>query len=155
MKIKIITVGKADLLFKEGVSEFTKRLEVYCPVEWLYVKASSYGESDVEKTKKEESEKIFEKISDGSFVVLLDEKGKEFTTKELSGFFEKKELEGTKELFFIIGGAYGVADQIKKKAHVTVALSKLTLPHELARLVLIEAVYRAYSVLKGSKYHHA
>lgn len=155
MKIKIITVGKADILFKDGVAEFTKRLEAYCPIEWVYVKASSYGESDTEKTKKEESEKIFEKISDGSFVVLLDEKGKEFTTKELSTLFERKEIEGTRELFFIIGGAYGVSDEVKKKAHMTVALSKLTLPHELARLVLIEATYRAYSVLKGSKYHHA
>jgi 23S rRNA (pseudouridine1915-N3)-methyltransferase len=154
MKIKIITVGKNDSLFEGGVEEFTKRLGAYCPVEWALVKPSSYGESDVEKNKKEEGEKILEKVVSSSFVVLLDERGKEFTTKELALFLEKKEIESVRDICFIIGGAYGVSDEVRQQVNITIALSKLTFPHELARLVLIEALYRAYSLLKGSKYHH-
>lgn len=154
MKIKIITVGKNDGLFEGGVEEFTKRLGAYCPVEWVLVKPSSYGESDVEKNKKEEGEKILEKVAEGSFAVLLDERGKEFTTKELALFLEKKEIESVKDICFIIGGAYGVSDEVRGQTNITIALSKLTFPHELARLVLIEALYRACSLLKGSKYHH-
>ncbi len=154
MKIKIITVGKNDSLFEGGVDEFTKRLGSYCPVEWVLVKPSSYGESDIEKNKKEEGEKILEKVVKGAFVVLLDERGKELTTKELAILLEKKEIEAVKDVYFIIGGAYGVSDQVKLCANITIALSKLTFPHELVRLVLIEALYRSCSVLKGSKYHH-
>ncbi|MFA6446522.1 MAG: 23S rRNA (pseudouridine(1915)-N(3))-methyltransferase RlmH [Candidatus Paceibacterota bacterium] len=152
MKLLFLTVGKENKdIYQEAINEYTKRLSHYVSVEWKYLKNSTKG-GEVAKT--EEAEIILKNIGREDFVVLLDEKGKEMRTKELSDFFDKKMQSGEKRVVFIIGGAFGVSELVKKAVQMTIALSQLTFPHELVRLILVEQIYRAFTILKGEKYHH-
>lgn len=148
MKILFITVGKKhDPAVAEAINDFTVRISHYAPAEWKLIFP---GENITA-----ESKSIVSALSERDYVVLLDETGKELTSKELSGFIEKRLNESVHRLVLIIGGAYGVDGEVKARAQATIALSKLTFPHQLVRLVLAEQVYRAFTILKGEKYHHA
>ena len=103
---------------------------------------------------KEEGEKILKAIPENSFVVVLDEKGKQMSSLGFSDFINKRLNESVRNLVFIIGGAYGIADMIKEKARFSWSLSELVFPHELVRSILAEQIYRGFSILRGEKYHH-
>lgn len=146
MKIFIISVGKKhDEIVQEGIVEFEKRLGANHDIEWRIIPSSSI---------KDEAEAIQKSFKEGDCIVALDEKGKEVTTKELSEWLDKKQVDGVRRLVFVIGGAYGLEDSILNQSHLKWSLSKLTFPHQLVRLILLEQVYRAFSILTGSKYHH-
>jgi 23S rRNA (pseudouridine1915-N3)-methyltransferase len=95
-----------------------------------------------------------EKAGNSSFVILLDENGKEKSTAELANLFEEKMNIGVEKIIFIIGGAFGVSSEVKEKVDLILSLSKLIFPHQLVRVILVEQIYRSISILKGSKYHH-
>lgn len=103
---------------------------------------------------KEEGEKILKAIPDNSYVVVLDEKGKQMTSPGFSDFLNKRLNESVKNLVFVIGGAYGIGDAVKEKAKFSWSLSELVFPHELVRSILAEQIYRGFSILRGEKYHH-
>ncbi len=146
MKILIISPGKAHAIFlKDYIYEFEMRLSPYFSIEWSFPERG-----DV----KDESKKIVSQIKAGDKVFLLDEHGKKINTSDFSKIIEKEKSEGTKRLVFIIGGAYGVSDEVKEKADKILSLSDLVFPHMLVRAILIEQLYRANSVLIGGKYHH-
>jgi len=146
MKLIFIAVGKKhDPLVENGVAEFTARISRYTPVEWKIIPASNA---------EEEGEKFLQSISDTDTLVALDEKGKGMTTLVLAEYFGKTLSLGTKRLVFVIGGAYGLDQSIKARANLVWSLSALTFPHQLVRLLLSEQVYRAFTVIKGEKYHH-
>ncbi|MEY2664583.1 MAG: hypothetical protein RIT04_391 [Candidatus Parcubacteria bacterium] len=126
--------------------EYTQRLEHYMPISWVYV-----GGSTIE----EESRAMLKQIPDAAYVVVLDDKGKEFSSEGLAEFIGKRQLESHKDIFFIIGGAFGVGEEVKARAQYVWSLSKLTFPHELVREILAESLYRACTILRGEKYHHA
>jgi 23S rRNA (pseudouridine1915-N3)-methyltransferase len=101
-----------------------------------------------------ENSKVIDSISSNDYVIALDERGHDITTKQLAKLLEQLNNQSTKQVVFIIGGAYGIDDRIRARANATLRISSLTLPHELARLILIEQLYRATNILAGGKYHH-
>lgn len=146
MKILIISPGKKhDDTIASGIEEYEKRLPQQFQLEWTFPSTD---------TKEEEGKEIMKLIKPSDFTVLLDERGKDIDTPQLAKLLEKQLQSGTKRLVFVIGGAYGVSEEVKNKARATLKLSSLVFPHMLVRLILVEQLYRASSVLSGGKYHH-
>ncbi len=147
MKILIISPGKGhDETAKEGIAEYEKRLSRVWPLEWAHPKPSD---------KDTEGNAILKLLKDGDKIVLLDERGRDIDTPGLANFIDKEMQAATKRLVFVIGGAFGVSDEVKERADTTIKLSSLVFPHMLVRLILLEQLYRVHSVLSGGKYHHA
>ncbi len=141
-----ISVGKKnEKSIAQGIEDYTKRISRYFKTEWKIILSSST---------EDEAEKILKSFQPGDFVIALDEKGKELSTKELSQFLEKRMIAGDKRLVFIIGGSYGLDEKILEKVHFKWSLSRLTFPHQLVRLIMSEALYRAISVIKNEPYHY-
>ena len=157
MKIQFWSIGKSHESFvKEGVEQFTKRISNYFPVEWTIIpmpKNAGIMEPAILKIK--EGEVLSALIGKEDFVVLLEERGKILTSEAFSKFIEQRTVESVKNLIFIIGGAYGVSDPIVQRANFKWSLSALVFPHQLVRLILAEQVYRACSIMRNEKYHHA
>ena len=156
MRFQIITIGKKhDKNLEDFILDFEKRIKIHFDIEWTILKSEDDQNKEVQI--KKESEKILEtlnKNNKNSFVILLDERGKEKTTKELSELFEEKMNGGIEKIIFIIGGAFGLGEEVKNNSNLVLGLSKLTLPHQLVRALLIEQIYRSISILKNGKYHH-
>lgn len=157
MKIQFWSIGKSHESFvKEGVEQFTKRISNYFPVEWTIIpmpKNAGIMEPAILKIK--EGEVLSALIGKEDFVVLLEERGKILTSEAFSKFIEQRTVESVRNLIFIIGGAYGVSDSIVQRANFKWSLSALVFPHQLVRLILAEQVYRACSIMRNEKYHHA
>ncbi len=156
MNIQFWSIGKPhEKYIKEGVEEFTNRISRYYKVEWLIIPAPKnagvLSESDL---KKQEGETLLERLKDEDFLVLLDERGKIISSEELASFIQQRANESTKRMVFLIGGAFGVDENVAKRANFTWSLSKLVFPHMLVRLILAEQVYRACTILRNEKYHH-
>lgn len=157
MKIQLWSIGKIhEAYVKIGIEDFTRRIEKYFPVEWHLIpspkNAGMLSEMDL---KKKESETILEWLKPEDYLVLLDERGQQLTSEQLAEFLQGRANESTKKLVFLIGGAYGVGPAIQKRANLQWSLSKLVFPHQLVRLILSEQLYRACSILRNEKYHHA
>ncbi|MBI5126341.1 MAG: 23S rRNA (pseudouridine(1915)-N(3))-methyltransferase RlmH [Candidatus Taylorbacteria bacterium] len=147
MKILLISVGKKhDPAFLDAITDFTHRISHYTPVEWKFLNPSDNIKS--------ESVDILASVNERDYVVLLDERGKQMSSPDLAQFLEKRLNESVHRLVFIIGGAFGVDEEVRKRAHTTIALSQLVFPHQLVRLILAEQIYRAFTILRGEKYHH-
>ena len=157
MKFQFINIGKPhDEALKKAIDDFTKRVNNYYSAEWLIIppvkNAAALPEAEL---KKQEAKIILNKIKNDDFLMLLDETGKQLTSVELSNFIEQKINTGVRTIVFLIGGAFGVSDEIKQRADFIWSLSKLVFPHVLVRLILAEQVYRACTILRNEKYHHA
>ena len=153
MKIAIWSVGKADDSYiKEGVANFTKRIGHYYPIEWQLITPSKASEPI--QIKKEETINILKTLSQNDVLRLLDEKGKMLSSPGLAKLIQQKANQSAHRIVFLIGGAYGVSEEIKAKAQFTWSLSELVFPHMLVRLLLAEQIYRACSILANEKYHH-
>ncbi len=157
MKIQLMSVGKNhEPYIKDGVEDFTRRISKYYPVEWIIISplknASSLSEKDL---KKKEGESILQNISKDDYLIALDERGKEFSSEGLAQFIQSRANESTKNLLFLIGGAYGIDEIVLKRAQHKWSLSQLTFPHQMVRLILAEQLYRACSILRNEKYHHS
>jgi 23S rRNA (pseudouridine1915-N3)-methyltransferase len=156
MKIHFWSVGKAhEAHVKDGIDMFTKRITHYFPVEWSIIpmpkNAGMLSEMDL---KKREGEMILGFLQKEDCLVLLDERGKQFSSEALASFIQAKANESVQRLIFLIGGAYGVSDAVKKRANHVWSLSLLVFPHQLVRLILAEQLYRACTILRNEKYHH-
>lgn len=157
MKIQFWSVGKThDPYVKEGIELFTRRISNYYPVEWNLLpspkNAAMFSEMDL---KKKEGEMITGFLQKEDYLVLLDESGKQLSSEDLAKFIQARANGSTKIIVFLIGGAYGVSEVVKKRADYTWSLSKLVFPHQLVRLILAEQVYRACSINRNEKYHHS
>ncbi|MBT4540140.1 23S rRNA (pseudouridine(1915)-N(3))-methyltransferase RlmH [Candidatus Woesearchaeota archaeon] len=143
--IRIITIGKTkEKYLKQGIDDFLTRLKPFHKVEYVELKDK--------KSIKQEGKDILKKIKD-EFVVVMDERGNECNSKVFSEFIKKKCLEESGKLVFIIGSATGLSDEVKEKANLRLALSQMTYTHEMARLFLLEQIYRGFNIIKGTKYH--
>lgn len=157
MKLQFWSVGKAhESYIKEGVELFTKRLSNYFPVQWHIIpmpkNAGMMSEMDL---KKKEGEMILNFLKKDDYLVVLEETGKQFNSEALAAFIQNRANESEKNMIFLIGGAFGLSDEVLDRADHTWSLSKLVFPHQLVRLILAEQVYRACTILKNEKYHHA
>jgi 23S rRNA (pseudouridine1915-N3)-methyltransferase len=156
MKISLWTIGKNnDPYVKTGIDEFTKRISRYFSVEWAIIPMSKntamLSEMDL---KKKEAETILQLLRPDDYLIALDEKGKQLSSEGVAQFLEKRSNESVKNLVFLIGGAFGLDNQVLSKAKFTWSLSSLTFPHQLVRLILAEQIYRACTILRNEKYHH-
>jgi 23S rRNA (pseudouridine1915-N3)-methyltransferase len=156
MNITLLMVGNTSEVFvRDGYEVFIKRLRHYIKVKEIIIPdIKERKHLNAEQVKEKEAVLILEKISTASYSVLLDERGKEFSSTEFAGFLQKAMNAGTRELFFIIGGAYGVAESVKLKADISVSLSRMTFTHQFIRLILTEQLYRAMTILKNEPYHN-
>jgi len=156
MKIQLWSVGKGhESYVKEGIEDFTKRISKYYPVEWKILAPAKQTPKSVEADiKKSEAQTILNALQKEDYLVLLDEKGKEITSPKVANLIETRANNSIRNLIFLIGGAFGVDEQIKARANFTWSLSPLVFPHQLVRLMLCEQVYRACTIIRNEKYHH-
>ena len=156
MKIKLIWIGRTDGdVFDEAIRQYAKKIRFYTafePVAISYLKNTKSLSQDEQK--KKEGELILKKIEPGEMVVLLDERGKEYTSEKFAQFIQQQANAGQKALVFVIGGAYGFSPEVYARQNAKVALSQLTFPHIMTRLVFVEQLYRAFTILHGEPYHH-
>ncbi|MBP6948864.1 MAG: 23S rRNA (pseudouridine(1915)-N(3))-methyltransferase RlmH [Candidatus Pacebacteria bacterium] len=147
MKIVIVSIGKEkDEISTDIIKHFEIRVLRYLPLEWMYIAHDS--------TKEKEGEKILSYLKKEDYVVLLDEKGKDMKSEALAELVENRMVDSVKRMVFVIGGAYGVSKAIEERANYVWKLSSLVFPHMLVRVILVEQLYRAMTILKGEKYHH-
>ncbi|MCQ2224879.1 MAG: 23S rRNA (pseudouridine(1915)-N(3))-methyltransferase RlmH [Paludibacteraceae bacterium] len=156
MRITLLTVGKTnDLSFKNAISEYQKRLKFYISFDIEEIPALKNTKNLTEDNqKKKEGELILKSIQTDDEVVLLDDKGNEFTSKQFANYIEKKSASGLKRLVFVVGGPYGFSDEVYQRANDKVSLSRMTFSHQMVRLVFTEQLYRAMTIIKGEPYHH-
>lgn len=156
MKITLIVVGKTDKKYiLEGLSEYEKRLSHYCKFEVKVIsdiKNSKSMSASVQMQK--EGESILNAVRSASEVILLDERGVEYSSVDFAKLIEKKGIAGQRELVFIIGGPYGFSSEVKTASSAQISLSKLTFSHQIVRLIFMEQLYRAMTIIKGEPYHH-
>ena len=144
-----------DAAISTDISQYTKRIPFYWPFSLVSLPdVRSARTAGPEKQKDLEGKKFLEEIIPGDFVMLLDERGKEYTSRQFSDFIVKKSVELPKSLVFVIGGPYGFSKEMYDRADAMISLSKMTFPHELVRLFFVEQLYRAGSIMKGEPYHH-
>jgi len=156
MKIALIVIGKTDAAyFAEGINEYKCRLSHYIPFTMEVISDIKNAKSLNESQQKEkEGEQILKALLPGDYVVLLDEGGKEFTSMQFASYLEKKMQNVPKRLVFIIGGPYGFSEVVYKTASEKVSLSKMTFSHQMIRLIFVEQLYRAMTILNHEPYHH-
>ncbi|WP_321370850.1 23S rRNA (pseudouridine(1915)-N(3))-methyltransferase RlmH [uncultured Draconibacterium sp.] len=156
MKITLLVVGKTDASYlRDGMNEYLKRLKHYVNFEMEVIPDIKKGKNtNAELQKSKEGELILSKLTAGKELHLFDEKGKMFSSVEFSRFLEKKMISGPKELVLVVGGPYGFSDEVYKRASTKISLSRLTFSHQMVRLLCVEQIYRAMTILKGEPYHH-
>lgn len=148
--ITIISVGKLkEKYLNDGINEYLKRLSKYMKVELIEVEDVSF---DKEKTLKEEARNIQKRLNLKSYIITLEIDGKELTSLELSDLINKISINNS-DITFIIGGSYGLDDSIKQLSNYKLSFSKLTFPHQLFRLILLEQIYRSYKIINDETYH--
>ena len=157
MKITVIVVGKSQGKELEGLmNEYSTRLKRYISLGWIEIPDNkNRGKVTVEELKRLEGQAILDKLVPGDSLFLFDEKGKEYTSTQFSDFFQKKMNSGIKNLVFVVGGAYGFSPEVYDRADGKLALSKLTFPHQLIRIFILEQMYRAYTIIRNEPYHHS
>ena len=158
MKITLLTVGKIkEKYLRDGISEYAKRLGRYCKLEITEVadektpdKASSAEETQIKNT---EGERLLRCIRDGDYVIALAIDGKMLDSVELSEKIERLGVQGQSSIVFVIGGSLGLSDAVLRRADYRLSFSKMTFPHQLMRMVLLEQIYRSYRIMQGEPYH--
>lgn len=156
MKIALIVIGKTDAgYFVEAINEYKNRLVHYIPFEMVVIPDIKNAKNLSESQQKEkEGELILKTLQSGDYLVLLDEKGKEFTSMQFSAYIEKKMHTVSKRLVFVVGGPYGFSEAVYKAAGEKISLSKMTFSHQMIRLIFVEQIYRAMTILNNEPYHH-
>ena len=157
MKIECWCIGKTAFDYlKEGIEVYTKRIVHYTPFEWTVLPdVKNGGAYDKETLKKKEGDLVLDKLSKEDYLVLLDEKGKSLTSIQFARFIEDRIAQGgAKKMVFLIGGAFGFSEEVRQRANHTLSFSTMTFSHQMIRLFLVEQVYRAFTILKGEKYHN-
>lgn len=158
MNIKLICVGTLkEKFFKDAISEYSKRLTPFCNFEIVeipeYRLAKNFSDSDINLALEKEGKNIIAAIPKNSYVIALCVEGKEFNSVEFSEKLEEIKLKGKSSIAFIIGSSFGLSKTVKDISDLCLSVSKLTLPHQLARVFLVEQIYRAFQIIIGGKYH--
>ena len=158
MKIKVVTVGKLkEKYLKDGIAEYSKRISRFAKLEMIELADEKTpdraSESENQKILEIEGQRILSKVSDRDFVIVLAIEGKTFSSEEFSKQLEEASIKGFSTLTFIIGGSLGLSSSVKNRANLSVSFGRLTLPHQLMRLVLVEQIYRSFTIQQGSPYH--
>jgi len=156
VKLHLLCVGRlSESYLREGVDDFGGRVQRYLPLMVTELKEEKGGKkADPGFFRDREGERLLARISADAFVVVLDEKGKLFASEGLAEFLGHHMVQGTGELVFVIGGAYGLSDAVRQRANLILSLSPLTFTHQMARLLLLEQIYRGMTILRNEPYHN-
>lgn len=158
MEINIISVGKIkEDYFKKAIEEYEKRLKAYCRVNFIELKDESEGKNlsdkDINIILDKEGKRILEKIKERSFIIVLDILGRSIDSVEFSKKINDIMLDGISSIDFIIGGSLGISQEVKDKANYSLSFSKFTFPHKLMKVILMEQIYRAFTIINNKTYH--
>lgn len=158
MNIHIISVGKIrEKYIRLGIEEFTKRLKTYCKLTFHEVAdeqaPDNLSDKELEEVKNKEGEKILRKIRDNFYVIALDLNGVSLSSEQLAKEMEGLSIHGNSTIAFIIGGSNGLSDEVLQRANKKLSFSKMTFPHQLMKLILLEQVYRAFRIMRNEPYH--
>ena len=156
MRIKVFLVGKTtESYIKNGLLVYLSRLKRYAKIEWNEIPIPKiHGKLPYEVQKKREADILKIKLREEQEIILLDEIGEGFSSKQFANFIEKKSSDSVNKICFVIGGSFGFSDKIKALADKKIALSVMTFPHQLVRLIFVEQLYRAFTINNNEKYHH-
>ena len=156
MKISLLAIGKTDEAYlQKGMELFLKRIPHYIPFELKIIPDIKNSKNlSTEQQKEKEGELILQQTNTSDELFLLDERGAEWSSVEFARFLEKKMISGNKRMIFVIGGPYGFSEAVYSRANGKVSLSKMTFSHQMVRLIFLEQLYRAMTILKGEPYHH-
>ncbi len=156
MKITLIFTGKtSETYLRDGIDIYTHRLKRYFPCEIIIT--GEYGKkkgSSVKRKKDRELEKLIKALNSHAYIILLDEKGEKFKSGEFAKFIDRTITGGYREIVFVTGGPYGFPDELYNKANQVISLSDMTFSHQMVRLILVEQLYRAMTIIRGEPYHH-
>ncbi len=155
MKIALVLIDNvSSSSIQKIINEYEERLKHYCRFELVtIIMPKNVRYKSIQEQKDAEQKRIFQQLKSNDYIVLLDEKGQAFTSVEFSQWLQKS-INTHKRIVFIIGGPYGVSEQLKTRASQIISLSKMTFSHEIIRVLFLEQVYRAFTILNGQKYHH-
>ena len=158
MKITVLCVGKVkEKFYRDAIDEFAKRLSRYCKLEIVEVNDEKTdeqaSETEIRLVKEKEGERLLKNIKDDAYVITLCIDGKQLDSEELSEKIEKLGIQGTSHIYFVIGGSLGLADAVIKRADYKLSFSKMTFPHQLMRVILLEQIYRSYRIMNNEPYH--
>ncbi|MFM9944135.1 MAG: 23S rRNA (pseudouridine(1915)-N(3))-methyltransferase RlmH [Bacteroidia bacterium] len=156
MIIKLITIGKTNgAWLVKGITEYTNRLTHYTNFKIIEIpEVKNKAKLSVEKLKEAEQTEIEKHFDKDSFIIALDENGKEYSSEDFSIFLEKKMIAGIKQIIFIIVGSFCISSKILANCNDKIALSQMTFSHQMVRLIFVEQLYRAFTIIKNEKYHH-
>jgi len=158
MKITIVSVGKLkEKYLKQGIQEYLKRLSAYAKVDIVEVadeKApENMSEAEMQEVKRKEGERILSHIRADTYVITLEINGKMLSSEQLAAKMDELATYGKSKLAFVIGGSLGISDEVQKRSDYALSFSKMTFPHQVMRLVLLEQVYRGFRIMRGEPYH--
>jgi 23S rRNA (pseudouridine1915-N3)-methyltransferase len=154
MKITLIFTGKTQSAEIRSICEdYKARIKHYAKLEEVIVEPNIKS-SATAQAKQKEGELILKKMAPGDFVILLDEKGKEYSSLAFAGYLESLFNQSLKNICFVVGGAYGFSDELYARANAKISLSKMTFSHQIVRALFLEQLYRAFTIINGEKYHH-
>lgn len=155
--IRIISIGKTNVDFvQSGLKTYLDRLKHYAKVEWVELPdVKRVDKNDKELLKEKEGIAFLDQIQSNDQVLVMDEQGKSISSKALAKKIDEHQLYGSGDLVFLIGGAYGFSADVYARANQKISLSSMTFTHQMARLILAEQIYRAFTIIKGEPYHHS
>lgn len=158
MNIRIVAVGKIkEKYIQDGIKEFSKRLSRYCSLNIVEIDDEKAPENlsvkEMEIVKAKEGEKILAKIPQNSFIISLEIQGRQISSEDLSKKIDDLMISGVNDITFIIGGSLGLSQEVSNRSNYKLSFSKMTFPHQLMRLILLEQVYRGFRIMKGEPYH--
>ena len=158
MKITVLTVGKIkEKYLRDAIAEYTKRLSRYCKLEISEVAdektPDNASENAEEMIRQKEAERLLKYIREDAYLITLEIGGKQLTSEEFSEKIEKLGIQGTSHIIFVIGGSIGIGKAVLEKSDYALSFSKMTFPHQLMRVILLEQIYRGYRIMSGEPYH--
>lgn len=158
MKITVLTVGKIkEKYLKDAISEYSKRLSKYCKLELIEVadeKTPDHASLNVEEQiRDKEAERLLKYMKDGAFVITLEIGGKQLSSEQFASKIETLGIQGISHIIFVIGGSIGLGEDVLAKSDFALSFSKMTFPHQLMRVVLLEQIYRSFRIINGEPYH--
>jgi 23S rRNA (pseudouridine1915-N3)-methyltransferase len=156
MKVLLLMIGKtSERWLQQGVNQYFERLSHYLPFEnKALADVKNAGKMKPDALKQIEGEAILKALDNTDRVVLLDEGGRHFSSRDFAEFIEKQMLSGARRLVFIVGGAWGFSEEVYKRANSKISLSRMTFSHQMVRVIFVEQLYRAMTILKNEPYHH-
>ena len=158
MNISVVCVGKVkEKYYRDAIAEYLKRLSKYCKIEVIEVAdektPDNASETVEEQIRSKEGERILKNVKDDAYVITLEIQGKQLTSEQLADKIDTLGIQGTSHIVFIIGGSIGLGQEVLKRSNYALSFSKMTFPHQLMRVILLEQIYRSYRIINGEPYH--